>query len=140
MKPKPYREVLDGAAREAVPDDLRLFPAIAARIEKGKKTMNPRLRFAMTTLLVLAVLAAGFLAAPGVASAMGRLLGYLPGIGLVDQSGTIRVLENPVQLEKNGIHIMVEKGSVDSERTVLLYTLEGIHQDSSGRWMVVTSI
>lgn len=140
MNPKPYREVLDEAVREAVPDDLRLFPAIAARLEKGKKTMNPRLRFAMTTLLVLAVVAAGFLAAPGVASAMGRLLGYLPGIGLVDQSGAIRVLENPVQTEKNGIHIVVEKGSIDSERTVLLYTLEGIHQDSSGRWPVMPQL
>ena len=45
------------------------------------------------------------LALTGVVYAIGKSLGYIPGIGVVNQDAPIRVLADPVTTSHNGNHI-----------------------------------
>ncbi|HEY43456.1 MAG TPA: hypothetical protein G4O11_05675 [Anaerolineae bacterium] len=66
-------------------------------------------------------------------AALRVLLGYVPGIGLVDEAGGLRVLASPVTLEREGITVTVEQALLDSERTVIIYQADGIPPDAYPR-------
>jgi Tol biopolymer transport system component len=65
----------------------------------------------------------------GVVYAIGRLTGYIPGIGLVDQSTPIRVLAEPVLLTRDGIMVTVEEAVLSSDKTVIRFTVNNIPLD-----------
>ena len=71
-----YKEILDAAARPHIADDTNLFPRIAANLERKPlmKTLNARPAFAFLIVLVAISLLSG------VVYAVGRSLGYIPGI------------------------------------------------------------
>ena len=50
-----YREILDAAARPHVPDDINLFPRIAARLERKTFMQTLRARPAPLSLLFLSL-------------------------------------------------------------------------------------
>ncbi len=56
-------------------------------------------------------------------------LGYVPGVGFVDQEGGLRVLESPVSQTRDGITVTIEDGLIDAERTRLTFFFEGIRQE-----------
>jgi hypothetical protein len=85
-----------------------------------------RTRPALALCLILLVLAL----LSGVAYAIGKVTGYIPGIGMVDQSEPLRVLAEPVIVTREGITLTVEQVVVSSERTVLTYKIEGIPTDA----------
>src|SRR5512133_202111 len=93
---KNYRDVLDAAAREHVPESLNLFPRIAMKLER--KTLMQTLRARPALMILLVLLALSLLT--GVAYAIGRSLGYIPGVGIVEQGAVIRVLAEPVSLTR----------------------------------------
>lgn len=117
-----YREVLDVAARPYVPDELDLFPRIAARLERRTLMQTLRARPALAILIVLVALSL----LSGIAYAIGRSLGYIPGVGLVEQGAEIRVLAEPVSLTREGITLTVEQAYLTPERTVLIFSVDGI--------------
>lgn len=61
----------------------------------------------------------------GVAYAIGRLSGYIPGVGFV-QTNALRVLAKPVSQTQAGITVSIEEVFVDSERTIIIYKTEGL--------------
>lgn len=126
MNPRDTEHVLDEISREQLPSDLNLMPGIAAKIQQGKRTMNPalKLRF-IAPLLLVALLLIALLSLPGVASAVRGLFGYIPGVGPVDQSAPLRVLAEPVTSERDGYILTIESAVLDSSRTVLNYRLSG---------------
>lgn len=73
--------------------------------------------------IILAILALLFLT--GVAYAIGRLTGFIPGIGFVETSA-LRVLAEPVAVTREGITVSIEQVVVDAERTVIVYKTEGL--------------
>ncbi len=75
-------------------------------------------------LLILVILLA-FTLLTGAAYAIGRLIGFIPGIGYVETSA-FRVLAEPVTVTRHGIAVSIEQVVVDSERTVILYKTEGL--------------
>lgn len=77
----------------------------------------------LITLVILLVLS-------GVAYALGRVFGYIPGIGLVDQTVPLRVLAEPVSVTRDGITLTVEQVVLSTDRTVLAYKVEGIPEDA----------
>ena len=119
---KNYHDVLDAAARSRVPENLNLYPRIALKLEKKPFLQTLRTRPALMILLVL--LALGLLT--GVAYAVGRSLGYIPGVGLVEQGAAIRVLAQPVSLTRDGITITITQATLTTEKTVIVYRTAGI--------------
>lgn len=61
----------------------------------------------------------------GVAYAIGRLTGYIPGVGFV-QTNSLRVLAEPVSQTRDGITVSIEQVFVDAERTIIIYKTEGL--------------
>src|SRR5512138_1224509 len=108
---KEIHEALDApVAGPAFVHDLR-----ATLLERAKMKKQPRLFYRLAWGLALVALLAGSLAAsPRVVEAMKRLLGYIPGIGYVEQGESLRILSAPVTLEKDGVKLTIEKGAVDA--------------------------
>ncbi len=87
------------------------------------------LRSAWAAVLFLVVaLATGILVIgpQRIASAFGSLFGWLPDIGLVQNNGALRLLANPVTVERAGITLTVQQGAADPTHTVLIYQAEGL--------------
>ena len=88
MKPTP-RELLDAAARTRVPDALNLYPRLSSKLER--KSLMQTLR-AKPAMLILSVLIALTLLT-GVAYALGRLAGFIPGFGFTGDTSMVYVLK-----------------------------------------------
>ncbi len=54
------------------------------------------------------------------------LLGYIPGVGIVDSSSPIRVLAEPVSQTRDGITITVTSATLTSDRTHVEYRIFGV--------------
>jgi hypothetical protein len=119
---KSYRDILNSAASLHIPDDINLYPHVAARLNQ-RKTFMQTLRARPALAIVLAFLA--LLLLTGVAYAIGRMTGYIPGIGFV-QKDSLRVLAEPVSQTREGITVSIEQVVVDLERTIILYKTEGL--------------
>lgn len=119
---KSYRDILDSAASPHIPDNLNLFPRVAARLNQ-RKTFMQTLRARPALAILLAFLA--LLLLTGVAYAIGRLTGFIPGIGFV-QKDSLRVLAEPVSQTKDEITVSIEQVFADSERTIIIYKTEGL--------------
>lgn len=127
MKQTP-RELLEAAARTHVQDDVNLYPRIAAQMDKKRL---PRSLHARPALLILSVLLAlGLLS--GVAYAVGRSLGYIPGVGLVEQNNGIYILSAPASVTQDGRKVTVNQFVTDSQRTFVAYRVNGISPVTSG--------
>ncbi len=74
--------------------------------------------------IMLAILA--LLLLTGVAYAIGRSLGYLPGFGLVEHGTQIRVLKEPVSLTKDGVTVTVKSATLTSDKTDIAYFVSGV--------------
>ena len=59
-------------------------------------------------------------------AAVRQLLGYIPGVGIVDQSAPIRVLAEPVSQTREGITITVTGATLTSDRTHIEYRIFGV--------------
>ncbi len=120
--------VLEDIARRAVPEDVNLMPDISARLDR--KSFMTTLRTKPVLLMVTVLLALVLLT--GIVYAVGNLLGYVPGIGLVDQSAPIRVLETPVQEKQAGLTIAVLNVIADGTQTIVDYRVAGIPVPTDG--------
>ena len=119
--------VLDEISREHVPQDVDLMPGILAQIQKGSgNSMKPKTRRVVTILLIVSLLVVLFFSLPGVVSAMQKMLGYIPGVGMVDQSAPLRVLAEPVVDVREGFTTTIDSALLDAEHTVISYKVAGI--------------
>jgi hypothetical protein len=85
-----------------------------------------RLAWGAALVLLISAMAGILIAGPqNVVSALQKLFGYLPGIGIVEP-GIVRVLAEPVIVERGGITVTLEKVVADSTHTTVVYTAEGI--------------
>ncbi len=86
-------------------------------------------RPAWTVLIVALLLLATGLAAGGpqrVFAAVRQLLGYIPGVGVVDQSVQIRVLAEPVSLTRDGVTVSVNRATLTADRTQFDFGVSGV--------------
>ena len=117
-----YREVLDSVAALYIPGDLDLFARLQRQLGQRRSFMQT-VRTRPVLAIALAILA--LLLLTGVAYAIGRLTGYIPGIGFV-QRNSLRVLAAPVSQTRDGITVTIEQVTVDSQRTIIVYKAEGL--------------
>ncbi len=118
-----YRQVLDSVAAVHIPDDLDLYPRVRARLNQ-RRTLMQTLRARPALAIALVILA--LLLLTGAAYAIGRLTGYIPGIGLIDQSAPLRVLAEPVVVTRQGITLTVERAVLSAEKTIVVVKIEGV--------------
>ncbi len=124
MNEELHRDILDSAAADSLSRNTNLWPEISARLERKSFMMTLRARPVVALLISLLIL----LALSGVVYAIGRSLGYIPGIGLVDQSVPLRVLAEPVTLTRDGVTIKVEEAVISADKTVVKFRMDGISQ------------
>ena len=122
MNRKPYGDILDSAAADSLSRNTNLWPKISAQLERKPLIMTLRTRPILALLIALFIL----LALSGVAYALGKSLGYIPGVGLVDQSAPIRVLAEPVTVKQQEISVTVSQVVADATRTFINYRVDGI--------------
>lgn len=129
MNDKRMKNALENIARRGVPENTNLWPALAAKLERKSPMNTLRTRPVLATLIVLIIL----LTLSGGVYALGRSLGYIPGIGLVDQSAPIRILAEPVSQTRDGITISLSEAVLTANKTVIVYTVENIPQEKLSR-------
>ncbi len=142
---KTPRELLDAAAATRIPDNFNLLPALLQHASiQNRKTGKPENRStgkpenwntfmqtlrAKPALMILFVLLALALIS-GAAYAIGRSLGYIPGVGIIEQGAPLRVLAEPVSVTRDGITVTVDQAYLTPDRTVLSYAVSGIPQEA----------
>lgn len=129
MNKRTYSQILDHVARDGMAANTDLAPRILARIQKGKRTtMQPRMKVFATVFLILLMLVVVLISVPAVRAAIQRWMGYVPGIGLVSE-GQIRVLAEPVLVTRDGITLKVVQVLIDSTKTTVVYSVDGLNAD-----------
>jgi len=109
-------------------------PAFVARLDDRLRACAPATRraprrtgWAWAVIVVAVLLAAALLVGPSdIVAALQRLLGYIPGIGMVDDAGGLRLLAEPVSQVREGITLTVEQAVLDSQHTVVVFRADGI--------------
>ena len=82
----------------------------------------------VTVLLVIILLAAAFIAIgpQRVLAAFQQLFGYIPGVGIVNESAPIRLLAEPVTVTRAGITVTVTSVTLTDDRTHIDYRIFGV--------------
>ena len=122
-----YSHLFESVAQSLAPHNTYLLPPIRAAYQKEKR-MKPVRKITAAIVMVLLAFTIIFLIVPDVAMAMPRIFGFIPGMGIVDQSATICVLAEPVSMTRDGITLTVEQVILTSDKTVVSYKVDGIPQ------------
>lgn len=122
MNDESLQKSLESIAQHNIPGNTNLWPRLAARLEHNRPFPTRLQRKIIWTILLVLL---GLSAVTGVVYALGKMTGYIPGIGFV-QNNSLRVLDEPVSQTRAGITISIEQVIVDSERTVIVYKTEGL--------------
>src|SRR5512141_2894930 len=96
--------------------DLRASLLERANMKKQTRSFQHLAWGLASVVLLIGLLAAS----PRVVEALKHLLGYVPGIGYVEQGDSLRALSAPAVLEKEGLKFSLEKGIADAQHTILL--------------------
>jgi len=138
MNENEIRSLFKVLADEAVPPSgVHIWPAVqqAYKNRLNHKSYQDRTTKKFALFLagsVAVVLAIIFLVGPqNVVAAFRNLMGYLPGIGFVQNVDQAYVLSEPVALERDGIMVTILEAYADSEQTVVVYQVQGLPASSS---------
>ena len=97
----------------------------------SRTTPRYKLTFAWAVAFVLIVLVLA-ISAPQVVTALKQLLGYVPGVGLVENTGDLRMLAEPVSVTRDGVTLTVKHVWVYADRIELAYDVAGIEPSNDG--------
>lgn len=112
------RFIAQGAAQLRSPNGAASRPAQAPPL---RPRFSPRPWVWKFALILLAVLFLLGLSSPPVVNALRSLFGYIPNVGVVDQSDEVLVLDEPVQTTLDGIPLTIERAYATREKTVVVY-------------------
>lgn len=94
---------------------------------RGPVKMKSRFLFkpawAIAFVLALAVM---LVSMPGVAAAIGRLIGYVPEVGLIENTGNLQMLAEPVSVTREGITLGIMQAIAYEDHLELTYKVDGI--------------
>ena len=86
-----------------------------------------RLAWFATAAILLALIITALIVGPQrVYAAVRQLFGYIPGVGIVDESAPIRVLAAPVTVTRDGISLTVTSAVLTADKTHIEYRLFGV--------------
>jgi hypothetical protein len=105
--------------------DARLQSRLRERSARGGIQHRMRLAFAAAGFVAVVGLVA--IAGPDrVLAALRNALGFIPGIGFVSSDTPVRMLAEPVRVERNGIAVTLTEILADSDQTKISFTVEGL--------------
>ncbi len=133
----PFEETVRAAVDLPAPSDefiQRLWTRIARAAPATRPTRTSGVRrmpfrsawIGVGIVLAALVITTLILGPTRVYAAIRGLLGYIPGVGIVDQSAPIRVLAVPVSQTRDGITITVTSATLTSDRTHVEYRIFGV--------------
>lgn len=73
-----------------------------------------------------------------VAAAVMRLFGYIPGVGIIEETGSLRILAKPAQVTRDGITVSVNQVVLTPSETRLNYGVSGVPLSAYPRQEAVT--
>lgn len=129
MNKKHYRDILDSAAADSLSRNTNLWPNISAQLERKSLMTKLRARPILAMLIALLTL----LVLSGAAYAIGKVTGYIPGVGFIDLSVPVRVLAEPVTVERGGIQVTVKQVVLSADATFISYQM-AIEGDAEDCW------
>lgn len=130
MKNNRMKVALENIAHRGVPENTNLWLRIESRLNTRSSFMQT-LRARPGMLIAIVVLA--LLLLTGVVYAVGSLMGYIPGVGFVDLSVPLRVLAEPVTVERGGIQVTVKQVVLSADATFISYQM-AIEGDAEDCW------
>ena len=110
-------------------EELTPDPFPKGRGEEGptREEATPgRQRLRARPVLIVLLLLLSLALISGAAYALSRSLGYLPGVGLIEQGLPLRVLAEPLSQTRDGITVTVSEAILTGERTVIVMTMENV--------------
>lgn len=118
----------------AVPDARpefvnRLRSELAGRPIKMKSGLILRPAWVFVFVLLVIALVAS---TPAAVNALKRLLGYVPEVGLVENTGSLRMLAEPVSVTREGVTLTVTSVLAYPDRVELIYETAGIQPANDG--------
>jgi hypothetical protein len=116
----------------AVPEpDPAFLSSLRQQVSRAHSTRATRFAWAGLAISAIFLLAIILIVGPATVFAEFRsLLGYIPGVGLVQNDASLRILAEPVKIERNGITVQVLEGAADPQHTVLVFQVDGIPQSA----------
>ena len=133
----PFEEKVRAAVEAPVPRDefvqdlwthiARAAPtSTATRTGGARRIQFRRAWIGLCVVLAVLVITTLIIGPTRVYAAIRGLLGYIPGVGIVDQSAPIRVLAEPVSQTREGITITVTSAMLTADRTHVEYRIFGV--------------
>ncbi len=101
---------------------------------KSRFMMKPAWAYAFV-IVALALIAS----APSAVTALKRLFGYVPGVGLVENTGNLRMLAEPVSVTRDGVTLTIKNVFVYADRVELKYEVNGVAPENDG-WQAEDSM
>jgi len=98
----------------------------AASKSKLNRPIFRRPAWVVTFVIAMLVVSIIIIGPQRVVAAVRGLFGYIPGVGLVDQSAPIRVLAEPVSVTRDGISITVTSATLTGDKTHIAYRIFGV--------------
>lgn len=95
-------------------------PEKESKMKRTTIFSSPRLAWVLTLLILASLLALAF-SSPKVVNALRRLFGYIPGVGMVEQSAPLRILEKSFSIENENISLTVEQVVASADKTIVVY-------------------
>jgi WD40-like Beta Propeller Repeat len=100
--------------------------AVSTR-RKSWRILGLRPAWAISLVILLLLLLGTLVIGPQrVYAEFARLLGYIPGVGIVDESSPIRVLAEPVSVTRDGITITVTSATLTADKTQVDFRVFGV--------------
>lgn len=116
----------------AVPEpDPAFISSLRRQVSRPRSTRATRFAWAGLAVSAIFLIAVIWMVGPETVLAEFRgLFGYLPGLGLVQNDASLRILAEPVKIEREGITVQVLEGAADPQHTVLVFEVDGIPQSA----------
>ncbi|MEA4908543.1 MAG: DUF4179 domain-containing protein [Anaerolineaceae bacterium] len=125
---EPRREFADELWRQMAATPAR---QPAGRWATGRRALA-RPAWAAAGVLALTAVIILLIGPSRVAAAFYQLIGYLPGIGFVEEGASTLYLPEAVTVEQQGLSLTVEQAVADAHGTMIAYHIDGLEQTQTG--------
>lgn len=85
-----------------------------------RKTFSQRATWALAVLVLVTLIVLS--TQPTVVTALKRLFGYVPNVGIIDQSTPVRMLTEPVTVIREGFTVTAEQVVLNAEKSSVVYS------------------